>query len=1145
MSWQRDLLAITAVCLLIALPGDAVQAAPFPDATPSIAFWDARTPQTVLAARSNQNDFPAALARPSGVDIRNASIEEALSALHEATGLPLLFSPSRLPKVRVSCECRHLSVGETLARLLDEAGLAFVMREGQAVIFPEQAANVVIGSPRLPPVYGPTTALASPVRELTPQRVAPLTVRQGTVVGRVTDAQSGEPLAVVQVHIPTLSVGALSAADGTYAIPNVPAGTHAVRAQRLGYRLATMDVTVVSGGSVTADFQLTLSALALDEVIVTGTPGGTRLRAIGNQVGRVDAAALTEVAPVQTLQDLLGGREPGLNFNRASGNIGTGSQVRIRGMSSVAMGNQPLVYVDGVRVDNAGQSGPNIRDGRQVSTLDDFSPEEIESIEIIKGPAASTLYGTEASAGVIQIITKRGAVGAPQFDVSIRQGATWLADFSRMVGDSYARDDDGNVISFNVYEAERAAGRNHLQVGHLQSYSASMRGGTDFARYYLSADYDNDTGIVSYNWKKQTNVRANLTVLPSDDFTLDVSLGYLDGLTRFMQQRTNWGVWEQFQWANPSGQDRILRGFLRARPEEIANVEAYRDNKRFTGSATVTHVPTEWLTHRLVVGIDQSLEENSILFPRHPDGANHDFGGLSLGELEVERPNRQYRTLDYSASLMYGTSPELRMTSSFGVQYYARTETEVRALGRIFPAPQIRTLSGAANTAASQTFVENKSLGVYLQQEVGFRDRVFLTAAVRGDDNSAFGADFDAAIYPKFSATWVISEEPFWRRWEHVVSSLRLRSAWGKAGRQPDTFAAVTLYEPEVGPAGNPAVTTGVLGNADLGPEVSTEIEVGFDAAFLDERLTAEFTYYNQKVTDALVDVPVSPVSGFSGSQSVNLGELSNRGWEAKIDARVYEGTNLTWGLGAGLSSNENEVDDLGGVLPTNTLLEGRPFPFFSRRQAIAGSIDPQSGAVVGLMCDGGAGFDGRSRGGEPTPCLQAPLLQVGNGLYIPKYEAQFNTSLTLFGNLRLYAMVEWQGEHYKYAHDMNCRHTCFYTSRAAVERPPEYVYAVAMIDGLIPAGVHTSTFNASFAKLREVSATYTLPSTLVGRMGASRAAINVAARNLWTIWVAQKDVAGAPVPDPEIRNAGGLTLFSNSNIPPTTSFVTTLRVSF
>jgi hypothetical protein len=285
-------------------------------------------------------------------------------------------------------------------------------------------------------------------------------------------------------------------------------------------------------------------------------------------------------------------------------------------------------------------------------------------------------------------------------------------------------------------------------------------------------------------------------------------------------------------------------------------------------------------------------------------------------------------------------------------------------------------------------------------------------------------------------------------------------------------------------------------------------------------------------------------VSGFTGSQSVNLGQLSNWGWELTADTRILERSNLTWNVGIGFASTENRVDDLRGAPPTNELREGRPYPFMSARQALSGELDPTTRNVLNLTCDGGTGDDGLDRGGSPVACNSAPLVQLGNGRAIPKYEAMLNTSVNLFGSLRLHAMAEWRGEHWRSLTDASCRHTCFYTSRAAVERPDEYVYTIAAIDGLIPSSPYTAWFNASFAKLREVSATYTFSDALSGRIGASRASLNVAARNLLTIWRSQDDIGGAPITDPEARNAASLT-GSNSNVPPLASFVITLRASF
>jgi len=979
----------------------------------------------------------------------------------------------------------------------------------------------------------------------------------GTVTGRVTDARSSAPVSSAQVYFPDLGLGVASRDDGRYVLPGVPAGTHSLMVQRLGYRSTTVQVEVVAGETVALDLQLSQDALSLDAVVVTGTAGGTRQRAVGNSVGRVQAAQITEVAPVLSMQDLMGNREPGLSFARSSGNIGTGSQIRIRGVSSLTLASQPLIYVDGVRVDNQGAAGPAIRDGRQVSKLDDFSPEQIESIEIIKGPAAATLYGTEASAGVIQIITKKGSAGAPVFDISTRQGTTWLMNPSEKVGVSWGRDpSSGQVQSFNIWDTEKAAGRPFFDYGQLQAYSISMRGGSDAVRYYLAVDVDDNVGIVDYNSDQGYSTRANVTVVPSPQYTLDVSTGYVAGKTSFMQQYVGYGVWEQAQWSNPLGQSRTLRGFLRARPEEIENVSATREVSRFTVSSTLTHQPVSWLTQRVIIGTDVSQDRNEILFPRHPDGSAHDFLGLSLGTIILEQPKTRYTTLDYALSARYQRGENLEFVSSYGAQYYDRFEEIVLAEGRVFPAPAIRTLGGAASTTSGSRQVQNKSVGMYFQQEMSYLDRIFLTAAVRGDDNSAFGSNYDAAVYPKFSATWVVSESDFWN-WSHLANSVRLRSAWGQAGRQPDTFAGVTLFAPRTGPGGQPALTPDLLGNPDLGPEVSSELELGFDAAFLDDRISTQFTYYSQKVRDALLNVPVPWSSGFPGSQSVNLGQISNWGWELITDTRIFETPRVQFDLGVGLSSNQNRIDDLAGRPETVTIREGRNYPFVVRRQALTAEFN-SAGRVVNLTCDGGTGSDGLSPGGSPVPCATAPQLQYGNGFGIPKYEGNFSATLTVFGNLRFSGLVDWQGEHYRTLTDASCRHTCFFTSEIAVRRAevqePWAPFAVAALDNLIANSAYLNTFNASFARLREVSANYTLPSSLSDRMRASRASISVAARNLGFLYRAQTEISGAPVHDPEARGlagggaeggAGNVNLGSNSNVPPLTSFLLTLRASF
>jgi hypothetical protein len=483
----------------------------------------------------------------------------------------------------------------------------------------------------------------------------------------------------------------------------------------------------------------------------------------------------------------------------------------------------------------------------------------------------------------------------------------------------------------------------------------------------------------------------------------------------------------------------------------------------------------------------------------------------------------------------------------------------VSASGEEFPSPTVTTLSAASSiTGVSQSIVENKSLGLYVQQEVSFRDRIFLTAAIRGDDNSAFGTDFDAAVYPKLSATWVVSEESFWN-WGDWVNSLRLRSAWGKAGRQPDTFAAVTIYSPVVAFGGGPGVAPAVLGNPDLGPEIGTELEVGFDMALLQDRLSAEFTYYTQTVKDALVSNPVAPSIGFPGSQSVNLGELKNWGWDLNLSARALSLPSVSLDLGAAVAYNENRIEDLGGRPETSSFREGWPYPVYTSQVMYSAEwVDPVNGigrATRNEMCDGGAGPDGLRPGGDPVPCSGSPQILIWRT--IPSWDFKFNGTVTLFGDLRLNALVEMlQGDFTRFSHAVSQRHRGFANSWQVYNRLEDNdpAYVARNVYGRSGAW-NASTFYGDFAELREVSLSYTLPTSLMDRVGVSSGSISIAGRNLWTIWQQQTHTCGwgydtdcpdgVPILTPETSALSATSSGTTFGQVPYTSFLATVRVSF
>ncbi|MQA91332.1 MAG: SusC/RagA family TonB-linked outer membrane protein [Gemmatimonas sp.] len=989
----------------------------------------------------------------------------------------------------------------------------------------------------------------------------------GTVTGRVTDATTAQPLASAQVSIAELGVGALTQQNGRFILVNVPAGTHTVTVQRIGYRNGTSAVTVTVGEATNVDFAIEEEALALDEIIVTGTPGGTQRRALGNSVAQVEAADVVERSTITDMQELLSARAPGLTFQTNNGNVGAGSQIQIRGVSSLELGAQPLIYVDGVRIDNSANKGPALGNSEgAASSLNDFNPQDIESIEVIKGPAAATLYGTEASAGVIQIITKKGLSGAPEFNLMIRQGGNFMRDPAGVLGTKYACPDtaiipesgracrEADLLSYNAYEIandwvrqENWNGQDEiLQMGHAQGYNLSVRGGTDQVRYFLSGDYSNDEGVLYYNWDKAVRLRGNVSVLFTEDLTIDVSTGYTQGESRFADVPGEGNIFHDLVWSryNSSISEDPATIFNDRLPYASEKVESLRNYNRFTGSATASY-NWNWLTQRLIVGLDKSWDTNSRLIPLDPAGnyeGSYDDETGTGGVLFYGRPSTTNATFDYAATADYQPTDALTFTTSVGAQYYFEELEEITNTGRAFGTNLQTTLNQTAIDQLTLTFedVQNKSLGVYFQEQVGWADRIFLTGAIRADDNSAFGSGFDLEYYPKVSLAWVLSEESFWPAGA-PINSLRLRGAWGKAGRQPDTFAGVTTYTSFQGPAG-PGITPFTPGNENVGPEVSTEIELGVDFALFDDRVSGEFTYYDQTVNDALVNQGIAPSLGVPGDVSLNLGELAVSGWEATLSSRLYQSDNVAFDLNLSGDHTQNEIVSLGeGVLESDNFQLGFPYPNVTGTYLDSAAV-LNTGVYGNAWCDRGTP-EGRP-GGESVPCsdLQGFETSLLYGPAYPTYNFAIAPTLTLFNDLQLFALAD--GEYGRWVADVNTQYAGVYrnTRAAQLRTDPLYLAGNAVGDerylGRVPA---------DHWKLREVGARYNLPQSLVQRMGADRASISFSGRDLLMLWQKSKtDLGGQKILD--VETAGPTTASANTalwTMPSLASVSATLRVSF
>ncbi|HEY9448268.1 MAG TPA: TonB-dependent receptor, partial [Gemmatimonadaceae bacterium] len=772
--------------------------------------------------------------------------------------------------------------------------------------------------------------------------------------------------------------------------------------------------------------------------------------------------------------------------------------------------------------------------------LNDISPEDIESIEIIKGPAAGTIYGTEAANGVIQIITKKGQAGKPRLTAQIQTGALYFRDPEGRVPTNLVPGEGGELVAWNGVKTEKERGTPIFTNGQTRLYNLSLSGGLEQFGYYLSGAYQNDLGIEPNNSLRQFSSHANLTVTPGQKVDVGVSVNYVDRSSHLGAD-----VGASPMLGAEMGHALIFpgaRGFFPNFPPEVPQqlYDNFQGINRFTGSGTLNHRPTTWFSHRLITGIDYTGGDSRALERFAPPELAQFLGPVvAAGQIFQTLRNNTVYTADYSATARANLTSSISSATSVGGQYY-RTKLNSSTLGGTsFPGPGVETVSATAQQVNStQSQIINTTIGAYFQEQIGFNDRLFLTGAVRVDNNSAFGDAFKWVTYPKVSASWVASEEPFWNL--DFINTLKLRAAYGESGRQPNAFSALRSYTPVPGPNGTNGVTPGSAGNPELKPERGREVEVGFDADLFD-RLHIDFTYFNKRTTDEIVSQPVAPSGGFPGDQLANIGEVSNHGIELGATYQALIRDNLSWEITGNIATNKDRIEDLGGlssiIAPGQNNIVGFPIGGYFAKRVVSADRDPATQGATNVLCEGGPGQG-------PVSCDVAPLLFVGTPT--PKVTGSVGNTVTLFKRLRLYALVDFKrgNKLYNSVQQLRCS-AAIGIGYCDVNYHPEN-YAPSYLAQLDPTktvtGLNRVFFqDASFVKLREVSASYTLPENWLRGVGVSRAVVTLAGRELHT-WTDYQGV------DPEVNSlasASNTLAYDQGVIPPLSQLVATINLTF
>ena len=1000
--------------------------------------------------------------------------------------------------------------------------------------------------------------------------VAPAASAQqaATITGRITDAGTGQPVAAAQVNVVGTTLGAQANQEGIYTIRGVSPGQVQVRALRVGYAEAMQAATVTAGQATTLNFVMKPVAIMLTPTVVTAT-GEQRRVEVGNAIAQVDAAKLTETRPISNMGDLLTARAPGVQV--IGGNsTGTGARVRIRGTSSLSLSNDPIYVIDGVRMQSSSNSQTIGIGGSTFSRMNDLNPDDIESIEVVRGPSAATLYGTDAANGVIVINTKKGVAGKPQWTLFTQQSAIkdrnpWPANYNGMgryvnragtpvtpfcyitrqtlptTNTSYCTLD--SLASFSPSQVDSTS---PIGTGHLQSYGMQVRGGSEAVRYFVSGEWENERGLQTLpssqknmledaqlpirdyvknpNIAKKATARANLNVTLPQNADFSINTGFIHGANTLPPSDNNANGWAAtlLGGSGTPAAGGYPYGFY-----DVASVyqqQFEQDVDRFIGSLNGNWRPKGWLSLRTDAGLDYTNRIDTFLcrFTECTSGTQKE------GTKSDNRTSFYNYTLNASGTGSFQPKPWLGSKTTLGVQFYRDLFYANYANATKLP-PGATTVSAGAVPSASEATTESRTLGVFAEEALSFNERLFVTGALRSDNNSAFGADFKAVYYPKVSVSWVASDEPFFPRM-NWLNQLRLRAAYGASGRQPGTTDAVQYYSTTTAIAAGleqPGLIYTALGNSNLKPERSTELETGFDLTAWDSRVNTEFTFYNKSSKDALIQeiIPGSVGTGAT-SRFANLGEIQNKGIEYLITAQLLQRDEFGWDVSFNGSHNSNKIVSLGGTPPQRgsriSQIEGYPLnafwlkPYTYNDANGNGIIEPSEVTV-----------------GDTT---------VYAGYSQPRTELSFTNGIDLWRRrVRVTALLDYKGGYKIWNGTYRYRCVSFVNCRDIYDpKTPLDLQARAIAAGFV---TNTTDYgyveDGSFLRLREVAVNFDLPSSWASRYArASRVALNLSARNLhlWT------DYTGI---DPESNYGQGDVQNDFLTQPPQTYFQLRLTLGY
>ena len=765
----------------------------------------------------------------------------------------------------------------------------------------------------------------------------PLTIMAQTITGKVTDT-NGEAISFATIVEEGTSNGTTSDMDGNFSltVKQLPVN---IDVSSLGF--ITKKEIITSEAPVT--IVLIEDTVGLDEIVISGLASTIKRSNLANSVAVVSADDLAGRTPPQTLDGALAGKFTGALVTSNSGSPGGGLSVKLRGVTSINGNSQPLYVIDGVYIDNSSVFSAGLNDvsnaaggGASASSnqdnasnrIADINPDDIESIEILKGASASAIYGSRGAAGVIIITTKKGKAGKTKINFSQSNGWNEAINLQgqRDWSSALAESEFGEGA---LYSAAEAAGtlRDYEkelfgEKGFISNTNVSMSGGSEKTTFFAGLTRNQEDGIVKGTGYDKSSVRLNIDHEFNDNIKFSLTSNYINSSAdRGFFNNDNAGTTLGVALTATRPWDYLLpdeNGNYPDHPNNSSNPLQTRDlmtnNERVIrfitgGSLDVNLFSTDKQSLKFVAkaGVDHYTLTAKVIFPKELQFQRPDQGGVNGVSAISTTTNTN---ANYSAFLVhnFSTDNDLRFTTQAGVTNQQFSQNIVRVTASDLIASETN-VDQAANVNTDQVRLEQEDFGFFAQEEFNFQDKLIATVGITGDKSTNNGDINEFFYYPKGSLAVNFHNFDFWGDSE-VLNRFKIRGAYGEAG----TFAAFgslftifnnTLIDNNVG-----IIVPTTRGNPNISPERQKEFEIGFDAGLLNNRITLEFSYYKKTVEDLLLRADIPTSTGFS-SEWKNAGELENKGFEIGVNFKVFDAEDFTWNSGISWYTNESEMTRL------------------------------------------------------------------------------------------------------------------------------------------------------------------------------------------------------------------------------------------